>query len=149
MSEISRIERAFAREELPKFVVGDSVDVHVRIREGDKERIQIFSGTVIRRRGGGLSATYTVRRIVQGQGVERTFPLHSPVIKQVEVKRSGKVRRSRLYYLRDRTGKATRLKEIITRRPHAHRKTKRSPAPKQPDPVPETEPVAAPEAAKD
>jgi large subunit ribosomal protein L19 len=149
MSTIHRIERAFAREELPKFVVGDTVDVHVRIREGDKERIQIFSGTVIKKHGGGLGATYTVRRIVQGQGVERTFPLHSPVIKQVEVKRSGKVRRSRLYYLRDRTGKATRLKEIITRRPHAHRKTKRAPAPKPPAPVAESEPVETSEAAKD
>ncbi|MHC4135259.1 MAG: 50S ribosomal protein L19 [Planctomycetota bacterium] len=149
MSEIRRIEQAFAREEVPKFVVGDTVDVHVRIREGDKERIQIFNGTVIRRRGGGLGATYTVRRIVQGQGVERTFPLHSPFIKQVTVKRSGKVRRARLYYLRDLTGKATRLKEIITRKPDATRKVKRSSAPKEPEPAPEPEPVEASEAAKD
>lgn len=149
MSEIRRIEQAFAREEVPKFVVGDTVDVHVRIREGDKERIQIFNGTVIRRRGGGLGATYTVRRIVQSQGVERTFPLHSPFIKQVIVKRSGKVRRARLYYLRNLTGKATRLKEIITRRPDAGRKGKRSPAPKKPTPAAEPEPVEASEAAKD
>jgi len=149
MSEIRRIERAFAREEVPEFVVGDTVDVHVRIREGDKERIQIFNGTVIRRRGGGLGATYTVRRIVQSQGVERTFPLHSPFIKQVIVKRSGKVRRARLYYLRNLTGKATRLKEIITRRPDAGRKAKRSPAPKKPTPAAESEPVETSEAAKD
>lgn len=149
MSEIRRIEQGFTREDVPEFVVGDTVDVHVRIREGDKERIQIFNGTVIRRRGGGLSATYTVRRIVQGQGVERTFPLHSPFIKQVTVKRSGRVRRARLYYLRDRTGKATRLKEIITRRPDAGRKGKRSAAPKPPAPAPEPEPVEASEAAND
>ena len=149
MSEISRIEQAFAREDVPKFVVGDTVDVHVRIREGEKERIQIFNGTVIRKRGGGLGATYTVRRIVQSQGVERTFPLHSPIIKQVTVKRSGKVRRARLYYLRDLTGKATRLKEIITRRPGATRKAKRAPAPKKPAPAPDPEPVKASEAAKD
>lgn len=149
MSTIRRIEQAFAREDVPEFVVGDTVDVHVRIREGDKERIQIFNGTVIRRRGGGLGATYTVRRIVQGQGVERTFPLHSPFIKQVTVKRSGKVRRARLYFLRDRTGKATRLKEIITRRPDAGRKAKRSAAPKRAEPTPEPEPVEASEAAKD
>jgi large subunit ribosomal protein L19 len=123
MSKIRRIEQAYAKEELPKFNVGDTVDVHVLIREGEKERIQIFSGTVIRKKGGGMSATYTVRRIVQGQGLERVFPLNSPFIQKVEVKRSGKVRRSRLYYLRDRTGKATRLKEII--RPSS-RKTKKA-----------------------
>lgn len=149
MSEIRRIEQGFTREDVPEFVVGDTVDVHVRIREGEKERIQIFNGTVIRRRGGGLGATYTVRRIVQGQGVERTFPLHSPFIKQVEVKRSGKVRRARLYYLRDRTGKATRLKEIITRRPGVARKAKRSSTAKKPAPAPEPEPVEASEAGKD
>ena len=118
MSKISRIEQAcHAGSDLPRFAVGDTVDVHVRIREGEKERIQIFNGTVIRKRGAGMGATYTVRRIVQGQGVERIFPLYSPFMKQVVVKRSGKKRRSRLYYLRDRVGKATRLREII--RPRA------------------------------
>ena len=117
MSRIRRIEESFVKEELPHIRIGDTVDVHVLIREGEKERVQIFNGTVIRSRGTGMSATYTVRRIVQGQGVERIFPLHSPFVKKVEVKRMGKVRRSRLYYLRDRTGKATRLKEIIQRRP--------------------------------
>jgi large subunit ribosomal protein L19 len=148
MSDIRRIEQAFAREEVPEFKVGDTVDVHVRIREGDKERIQIFNGTVIRRRGGGLGATYTVRRIVQGQGVERTFPLHSPFIKQVTVRRSGRVRRARLYFLRDRTGKATRLKEIITRKTAAAPKARR-PAPTEPEPAPEPEPVEASEATND
>ncbi len=126
MSKIRRIEQAYAKEELPKFNVGDTVDVHVLIREGEKERIQIFSGTVIRKKGGGMSATYTVRRIVQGQGLERVFPLNSPFIRKVEVKRSGKVRRSRLYYLRDRTGKATRLKEIIRPSSRKTRKAKRA-----------------------
>lgn len=122
MSRIRRIEETFVKEELPHIRIGDTVDVHVLIREGEKERVQVFNGTVIRSRGTGMSATYTVRRIVQGQGVERIFPLHSPFVKKVEVKRSGKVRRSRLYYLRDRTGKATRLKEIIQRRPTKKRR---------------------------
>ena len=113
MSKISRIEEAFAAESLPAFEVGDTVDVHVRIREGEKERVQVFNGVVIRKTKGGLGASYTVRRIVQSQGVERTFPMHSPIVKKVEVKRSGKTRRARLFYLRDRVGKATRLKEII------------------------------------
>jgi len=140
MSEIRRIEQAFALQELPEFDVGDTIDVHVLIREGDKERIQVFNGTVIRRRGGGLSATYTVRRIVQGQGVERTFPLHSPFVKKVEVKRSGRTRRARLYFLRDRTGKATRLREVLTTRPGSREAT--------PAPAPVAEPLPAPEAVE-
>lgn len=104
---------------VPDFRVGDSIKVHVRIKEGDKERVQVYGGTVIRRRGDGMSATYTVRRIVQGQGVERTFPLHSPFVQKVEVKRAGRNRRARLYFLRDRTGKATRLKEIVGARESA------------------------------
>lgn len=119
MTRIRMIEQGFAKQELPAFEVGDTVDVHVLIREGDKERVQVFNGTVIRSRGAGMSATYTVRRIVQGQGVERTFPLHSPFVQKVEVRRSGKSRRSRLYFLRDRTGKATRLREVITAKPGA------------------------------
>ena len=136
MSRIRRIEETFAKEETPHIRIGDTVDVHVLIREGEKERVQVFNGTVIRSRGEGMSATYTVRRIVQGQGVERIFPLHSPFVKKVEVKRMGKVRRSRLYYLRDRTGKATRLKEIIQRRP-----AKKSKA-AAPAPAPVEEPAA-------
>jgi len=134
MSKIRRIEQAYAQEELPEFGVGDTVDVHVLIREGEKERIQIFNGTVIRKRGEGMSATYTVRRIVQSQGVERIFPMHSPFVKKVVVKRSGKVRRSRLYYLRERKGKGTRLKEILRGRPQ---EKKAVPRPK-PAPEPET-----------
>src|SRR3989442_10795682 len=94
-----------------KFDIGDQVDVHVRILEGEKERIQVYGGTVIARRGGGSREMFTVRRIVQGEGVERIFPLHSPRIAAVEVKRSGKVRRAKLYYLRERVGKSTRLRE--------------------------------------
>ena len=113
MTRIHLIEQGFAKKDLGDFGVGDTVDVHVLIKEGDKERVQVYGGTVIRRRGDGMSATYTVRRIVQGQGVERTFPLHSPFVQKVEVRRVGRSRRARLYYLRDRTGKATRLREIM------------------------------------
>ncbi len=125
MSKMQRIEQAFSHEHGHSFNVGDSVDVHVLIREGEKERVQIFSGTVIRKKGGGLTETYTVRRIVQSQGVERTFPMNSPFIQKVDVKRSGKTRRSRLYYLRDRTGKATRLKEIMGTRPEKKPRVRR------------------------
>ena len=93
------------------FQIGDTVDVHQRILEGSKERNQVYSGVVIARRGEGMRESFTVRRIVQGEGVERTFPLHSPKIAKVEVKRTGRVRRAKLYYLRDRVGKATRLRE--------------------------------------
>ena len=144
MSRISRIEQAFAREELPEFGVGDTVDVHVLIREGEKERVQIFNGTVIRKRGAGMSATFTVRRIVQSQGVERIFPLHSPFVQKVEVKRRGKIRRSRLYYLRDRKGKATRLKEIIQPRVKAPKHKPVPVPPPAPTPDPEPDVAAAP-----
>jgi large subunit ribosomal protein L19 len=96
---------------IPKFEIGDTVDVHVRILEGEKERIQIFNGVVIARSGVGSREMFVVRRIVQGEGVERKFPLHSPRIADIVVKRSGKVRRAKLYYLRERSGKAVRLKE--------------------------------------
>ena len=99
------------REQPLEFEIGDTVDVHCRILEGNKERIQIFSGVVIARKGGGVSETFTVRRIVAGEGVERIFPVHSPKIARLEVIRHGRVRRAKLYYLRDRVGKATRLAE--------------------------------------
>jgi len=105
------VEKACLREEIPEFEIGDTVDVHTRILEGEKERIQIFNGVVIARSGSGTRETFTVRRIVQGEGVERKFPLHSPRIAKVEVKRSGVVRRAKLYFLRDRVGKAVRLRE--------------------------------------
>lgn len=104
-------EKADMKDELPFFEIGDTVDVHCRILEGEKERIQIFSGVVIARNGSGTREMFAVRRIVQGQGVERKFPLQSPRIAKIEVQRSGIVRRAKLYYLRDRVGKATRLKE--------------------------------------
>lgn len=105
--EVERI----AKREIDDFQIGDQVDVHVRILEGSKERIQVFSGVVIARSGEGMRSMFTVRRIVQGEGVERKFPLYSPKIARVEVKRTGRVRRAKLYYLRDRVGKATRLRE--------------------------------------
>ena len=108
---LALVEKAAAKAELPQFSIGDVVQVHQRILEGQKERVQIFEGTVIARRGGGMREMFTVRRIVQGEGVERVFPLHSPKIAKVEVKRTGRVRRAKLYYLRKRVGKATRLRE--------------------------------------
>jgi len=93
------------------FTIGDQVEVHQRILEGQKERVQVFSGVVISRRGEGMREMFTVRRIVQGEGVERVFPVNSPKIAKIEVKRTGRVRRAKLYYLRDRVGKATRLRE--------------------------------------
>lgn len=108
---IALIEEGQFRKDIPQFTIGDQVDVHVRILEGQKERIQVFSGTVISRRGEGMREMFTVRRIVQSEGVERIFPLHSPKIAKVEVKRTGRVRRAKLYYLRERVGKATRLRE--------------------------------------
>ena len=104
-------EASSRRENALDFEIGDHVDVHTRILEGTKERIQIFSGTVIGRRGRGTSETFTVRRIVAGEGVERTFPIHSPKIADLVVRRHGRVRRAKLFYLRDRVGKATRLSE--------------------------------------
>ena len=113
---LEKVEKASLKENPPQFEIGDTVDVHTRIMEGDKERIQIFNGTVIAKSGAGSREMFTVRRIVQGEGVERKFPLHSPRIAKVEVKRSGIVRRAKLYYLRDRVGKAVRLKERRTDR---------------------------------
>jgi len=104
-------EKSSLREQPLQFAVGDSVDVHTRILEGTKERIQIFSGVIIARSGTGTSESFTVRRIVQGEGVERSFPVNSPKISHIEVKRHARVRRAKLFYLRERTGKATRLKE--------------------------------------
>ncbi|MCY3018112.1 MAG: 50S ribosomal protein L19 [Planctomycetota bacterium] len=102
---------ALKPERLDAFKIGDTVDVHVKIVEGEKERIQIFSGIVISRKGGGINESFTVRRLVGSEGVERVWPLHSPSIEKIEVKKSGKVRRAKLYYLRDRVGKATRVAE--------------------------------------
>src|ERR1700757_1168594 len=107
------VEKTAMKQTVPKFEIGDTVDVHVRILEGEKERVQIFNGVVIARSGSGSREMFVVRRIVQGEGVERKFPLHSPRIADIVVKRSGKVRRAKLYYLRERSGKAVRLKELF------------------------------------
>jgi large subunit ribosomal protein L19 len=112
MEIIKKIEKSYLKKNLPMFKVGDVVDVHVKIKEGEKERVQIFNGTVIKLKGGtGLRGTFTVRRIVQGEGVERVFPFHSPAVEEVVVRRPGRVRRAKLYYLRERVGKATKVKE--------------------------------------
>ncbi len=108
---LNLVEQKSLKGEVPSFQIGDTVDVHTRILEGEKERIQIFNGVVIARAGSGTRETFTVRRIVAGEGVERKFPLHSPKIAKIEVKRSGVVRRAKLYFLRDRVGKAVRLRE--------------------------------------
>ncbi|MBM80222.1 MAG: 50S ribosomal protein L19 [Planctomycetaceae bacterium] len=108
---IELAEQSSLREDTLEFEIGDTVDVHTRILEGNKERIQVFTGVVIARRGAGTRETFTVRRIVAGEGVERTFPTNSPKIAKLDVKRHGRVRRAKLFYLRDRVGKATRLAE--------------------------------------
>ena len=114
------VEKDSMKEEVPFFEIGDTVDVHTKILEGVKERVQVFSGVIIARSGSGTREMFTVRRIVAGEGVERKFPLHSPRVEKVEVKRSGVVRRAKLYFLRDRVGKAVRLKE--RRRPTVSKK---------------------------
>src|SRR5271157_3530241 len=111
---LSVVEESSMKPSVPKFDIGDTVDVHVRILEGDKERIQIYNGVVIARSGAGPREMFVVRRIVQGEGVERKFPIQSPRIADIVVKRSGKVRRAKLYYLRQLSGKAVRLKERFT-----------------------------------
>ncbi len=111
MSALKKIEEGQLKDNIPDFKAGDNVRIHVRLKEAGKERIQIFEGTVIRRKGGGARASFTVRKVSYGIGVERTFPLHSPLIKKIQVVSSGKVRRSKLYYLRERTGKAAKITE--------------------------------------
>lgn len=109
---IEAIDKAGLRADVPKFEVGDTINVHVRILEGDKERVQLFTGTVIARKGGGSREMYTVRRVSHGVGVERVFPLHSPFVEKIEIESSPHgVRRAKLYYLRDRIGKSARLRE--------------------------------------
>jgi len=111
MEVIRLLEEAQMKKDIPDFKPGDTVKIHVKVVEAGRERIQIFEGVVIRRRGGGMRETFTVRRISYGVGVERTFPLHSPRVDKIEVVRRGKVRRARLYYLRKLRGKAARIKE--------------------------------------
>ncbi|HLT58758.1 MAG TPA: 50S ribosomal protein L19 [Limnochordales bacterium] len=111
MDVIRELEQEQMRHDVPDFGPGDTVRVHVKVVEADRERIQVFEGVVLRRNGGGLGETFTVRKVSQGVGVERTFPLHSPRVDKIEVVRRGDVRRARLYYLRERSGKAARVKE--------------------------------------
>ena len=110
---LKKISQDSLKKEIPVVNVGDLVKVHVKISEGDRERIQIFEGTVIAKKHGGVSETFTVRRVSYGVGVERVFPLHSPKVDKVEIVREGKVRRAKLYYLRDRVGKAAKVKEKV------------------------------------
>ena len=114
MNALDRIESQQLRTDLPSFKPGDTIKVHVKIREGDKERIQVFEGVCIAQKHGGIRQTFTVRKMSFGHGVERIFPLHSRVIDKIEVVRAGRVRRAKLYYIRDLRGKAARIKEIKT-----------------------------------
>lgn len=112
MEKIRLVEATGMKESIPEFRPGDTVRIHVKVREAQKERIQVFEGIVVGRKGSGISETFTVRKISFGVGVERIFPVHSPVIDQIEVKKSGRVRRAKLYYLRALKGKAARIKEV-------------------------------------
>jgi large subunit ribosomal protein L19 len=111
MNKLDIVEKAQLRDDVPEFWPGDTVKVHVRVVEGTRSRIQVFEGVVLARKNGGIRETFTVRKISFGVGVERTFPVHSPVIERIEVVRRGKVRRAKLYYLRDRVGKKARIRE--------------------------------------
>ena len=111
MKQIAQIEKSFMRDDVPEFGSGDTVRVHVRIKEGDKERIQVFQGVVIGKRGSLSNQTFTVRKVSYGVGVEKIFPLHSPAIDKIEVVTRGRVRRAKIYYLRNLRGKAARIKE--------------------------------------
>ncbi len=111
MNRIDMVDRASLRDDIPTFGPGDTVDVYVRVVEGTRERVQKFTGIVIRRQGGGIQETFTVRKVTQGVGVERTFPMHSPIVSKIERTTVGDVRRAKLYYLRDRVGRAARVKE--------------------------------------
>jgi len=113
MDLIKALTNEQLKSEVPELNIGDTVRVHNKIKEGNKERIQMFEGTIIAKRGGGISATFTVRRVSYGIGVEKTFPIHSPNVEKVDIIRSGKVRRAKLYYLRDRVGKGAKVKEKI------------------------------------
>ena len=115
MNIIDQIEKENLKSEVPSFNVGDTVRVSVKVIEGTRERIQMFEGTVIKKQNGGLRETFTVRRVAYGTGVERTFPMNSPIIDKMEVVRKGKVRRAKLFYLRDRVGKAAKVKELNVR----------------------------------
>ena len=155
MDLIDQIEKELGKSDLPKVNVGDTVEIHYLIREGEKERVQLFVGTIIAIQGRGIRRGITVRRIVQGEGVERIFPLHSPRVQDIVISRRGDVRRAKLYYLRDRVGRRTRVKELLgekVRRERLLEKARRAAATRGPDevapPAPESrgeEPVPEPE----
>lgn len=128
MKRLAQLEKSYMRDDHPIFSSGDTLRVHVKIKEGDKERVQVFQGTVIGTRGSGTNATFTIRKISNGIGVERIFPYHSPNIDKIEKIRSGKVRRDKLYYLRELTGKSARIKEQLS--DTSSSKEKAAPAPK-------------------
>lgn len=113
MDIIKAIEQEYIKQDIPEFKVGDTVKVHLKIKEGNRERIQIFEGFVLKRQNGGLGETFTVRRIASGVGVEKTFPIHSPNISKIELVKEGKVRRAKLNYMRERTGKAAKIKSKV------------------------------------
>lgn len=132
MNRLERLEKGLLKQQVPQVKIGDTVKVHVKIIEGEKERIQVYEGVVIRKKGTSNRETFTVRKVSYGVGVERIFPLHSPFISQVDVLREGKVHRAKLYYLRERTGRAARIGE---------KERVFSQEPKPAAPVPETQPV--------
>ena len=148
MNIIDVVEKESMKEKVPQFKVGDLVDVHVKTIEGDKERIQIFNGMVIKRKGSGPRETFTVRRVVQGEGVERIFPVHSPNVADVKVKKSHKTRRAKLYFLRDRKGKGARLKEIRRKEKKTSSVKKKAPAVVAEEPAETTKPAKPKKAAK-
>lgn len=142
MDRVRQLEKPQQRTDLPRVAVGDTVAVSIKIKEGDKERVQVFTGTVIGIRGGGLGESFTVRRLVGGEGVERILPMHSPLISKIEIISKGRVRRAKLRYLRARTGKSTRLTEVIGEAPSSGAgakggKTAKAPADKSPAAAPE------------
>lgn len=148
MDQIRQLEAENMKSSIPAFNAGDTVDVHYLIREGDKERIQVFSGTVIKIHGTGLRRTFLVRRLVAGEGVERTFPLHSPRVQDITVRSRGKARRARLYYLRDRIGKAVRLPANFGKSKGPSSQRGLAAAAAQPAPAPEANPADAGDAAE-
>ncbi len=148
MNIIDVVEKESMKEKVPQFKIGDLVDVHVKTIEGDKERIQIFNGMVIKRKGSGPRETFTVRRVVQGEGVERIFPVHSPNVADVKVKKSHKTRRAKLYFLRDRKGKGARLKEIRRKEKKTSSVKKKAPAVVAEEPAETTKSAKPKKAAK-
>jgi large subunit ribosomal protein L19 len=142
MNFLESIETGNLRRDLPPFRAGDTVRVHVSVREGEKERIQVFEGVVLRRRGRGTSATFTVRKVSYGVGVERIFPIQSPIVTKVEIKNRGHVRRARLYFLRERSGKKARLRSKL-------RDLSALAVPEEGEPEPEIVEVAEPEASEE